>query len=112
MSDLTFLSIPTAAGFGNLEFLDTQPKDLKQVEVILKGTSIVTIEMGDGKGKIVIFRPSKATRKLVENYEGWDIDLHVNDVNGSFTPRRAQRITGHVYEAGNDTMIVNTEDQE
>lgn len=89
-----------------------EPPAPKQVEVILKATSIAVIQLPDGESKIVLFRPTAATMKAVKDYEGYDIDLHVEDENGLFGPKRPQRIVSSVYEPGNRTMIVDAEDQD
>lgn len=97
------------------DFNDTIPSHLmeipKLVEITLKGDAIASIAIGDGTFKLVIFHPSAATMKSVQMYEGQDIDLTIEDQNGLFSPRVPQRITGHVYEPGNKTMIVDTERQ-
>lgn len=87
------------------------PPAPKQVEVILKAASIAVVQLPDGESKMVLFRPTAATMKAVRDYEGYDIDLHIEDENGLFTPRRPQRITASIYEPGNRTMIVDTENQ-
>lgn len=83
----------------------------KQPEVTLKGASIAVIAMGDGCSKMVVFRPTRATLNAVQKFEGEEIDLSIEDANGLFSPRQAQRIVGHIYERGNDTMIVDTINQ-
>ena len=83
-----------------------------QEEVLLKGAAIAVIEMNDGTFKHVIFHPTASTRKKVVAYEGENIDLSIEDRNGLFSPKRPQRIVDSVYEFGNDTMIVTTENQE
>ena len=87
------------------------PPAPKQVEVILKAASIAVVQLPDGESKIILFRPTAATMKAVKDYEGYDIDLHVEDENGLFGPKRPQRIVSSVYEPGNRTMIVDTENQ-
>ena len=109
---IEFISIP-----GPDNFPDTTPSALdvppvKQVDLILKGRSIAVIrDSNNESSSIVIFRPSAATRRQVKDYEGWDVAIVLDDTNGLFTPRTPQRITGSLYEAGNDTMIVYTENQ-
>lgn len=91
------------------------PQDVfepKMVEVNLKGASIASIEMGDGTIKLVIFRPTKATLTDVKTFEHVCVDLTIEDRNGLFSPKRHQVIVDSVYEYGNDTMIVTTENQE
>lgn len=84
----------------------------KMVEVTLKGDSIVSILMGDGISKLVIFRPTAATHKAVKTFKDMCIDLSIEDSNGLFDPTRPQTIVDSIYESGNDTMIVTTENQE
>jgi len=109
---ITIIELPTEE-----RFPDTTPSALDippvlQDDVILSGKSIATIRDSDGvSSSIVIFKPSPATRSSVKKYEGQDISLHISDLNGQFVPRHPQRITGSVYELGNDTMIVYTENQ-
>jgi hypothetical protein len=110
------MSFPSQDEF-TVDFTDTVPSSLdipsiKQDEVILRGTSIACVRDSDGETTtIVIFKPTPATRKAALEYEGQAIALHINDENGQFTPRSPQRITGSVYEPGNNTMIVTTENQ-
>ena len=84
----------------------------KIVEVNLKGASIATIEMGNKTMKLVIFKPTKATRQAVKTYVDLGIVLTIEDSNGRFSPKQAQVIVDSVYQDGTDTMIVTTEDQE
>ena len=83
----------------------------KQIEVVLEGASIATVDIGRGRTKLVIFRPTKRTHQLVRDYEGYDVDLSIEDVNGLFCPKYPQMLVDSVYERGNDTMIVTTENQ-
>ena len=84
-----------------------------QPKVTLSGASIAVIRDSDNEtSSIVIFRPSAETRKLAQKFEGQDVELVIDDTNGSFTPQHAQRIVDSVFEAGNNTMIVTTENQE
>ena len=92
-------------------FQDTQPDEPKQVEIILKGESIVNIQKTSETNSLVIFRPTAATRKAVKDYEGWDIDLTVDDPNGIFSPRVPQVIMGHIWCENTKTLIVETENQ-
>lgn len=88
---------------------DPEPK---QVELILKGKSIAVVRDSDHEtSSIVIFHPSATTRRQVKDYEGWDVAIVLDDKNGKFTPNTPQRILRSVYEAGNDTLIVQTENQ-
>jgi len=84
-----------------------------QAKVTLSGTTIAVIRDSNGtSSSVVIFRPSAATRKVVSEHEGNDVELAIDDQNGSFTPRNPQRIVDSVYEAGSNTLIVTTENQE
>jgi hypothetical protein len=83
-----------------------------QDKVTLKGRSIATVDVKDGTTKLVIFHPTKATHKAVQTYMDICIDLSIEDRNGTFTPKRPQAIVDSVYESGNDTMIVTTENQQ
>jgi len=67
--------------------------------------------MGDGTTKLVIFHPTAATRRAVVQWLDVLVDLSIEDVNGLFGSKRPQAIIGSVYEPGNDTMMVTTEDQ-
>lgn len=105
--------------FENVLTLNGAPREVPlteacalQPEVRLKGPSIVAIEMDDGTTKLVIFCPTAQTHKKVSAYEGENVDLSIEDRNGLFSPKRSQRIVDSIYEPGNDTMIVTTEDQE
>lgn len=95
----------------NPDFVDTEPSELVQMEVILKGESVVNIEKGDGQNALIIFKPTAATRKAVINYEGWDVDLTVDDPNGLFKPRVPQVITGHIWCENTRTLVIDTENQ-
>lgn len=122
LEETNFIDALVAAGIPRqnievVDFSDTTPTSLDippvlQDDVILKGESIAVIRDSDGvTSSIVIFRPTSATRKAAQMYEGQDVALHVDDANGLFTPRTPQRITGSVYEPANNTMIVTTENQ-
>ena len=81
-------------------------------EVVLKGRSIAAINDSDGvTTKLVIFHPTRRTQENARIYEECAQSLVIEDANGRFTPQRPQVIVGHIYEAGNDTMIVITKNQ-
>lgn len=107
-------------GFGSDEFArimgepkpESEPEKVPQPEVRLSGKSIAAIPIPERfETKLVIFRPTTATMNLVSEFKDCDVELSITDTNGTFTPSRAQRIVDSVYEPGNDTMIVTTEDQ-
>jgi hypothetical protein len=97
------------------DYPDTEPDILPshpQDDVILSGQSIATVPDSNRESTtIVIFKPTPATRKFANEYEGQDVALHISDANGQFTPQRPQRITGSVYGDGNNTLLVYTENQ-
>jgi hypothetical protein len=121
LEETNFIDLLVGAGVPreNITFIgqyDTAPVEptepLKQVELLLKGRSIAVVRDSNNEtSSIVIFHPTAKTRSQAKDYEGWDVAISVHDTNGQFTPRVAQRITGSVYESGNDTMIVYTENQ-
>lgn len=82
-----------------------------QDKVLLKGRSIATVDVKDGTTKLVIFHPTKTTHEAVRTYMDICVDLSIEDRNGLFGPKRPQAIVDMVYESGNDTMIVTTENQ-
>lgn len=81
-----------------------------KTKVHLVGKAIAVIRCGT-TSKIVIFCPHKKTLDLVGRYQDEDIELSIEDVNGVFVPELEQRIIDYNYEDGNDTMIVETENQ-
>lgn len=113
------VSADLATRFPGIQFMVLRPEAdsvetepvTPQDKVTLKGRSIATISMDDGTTKLVIFHPTAATHKAVDTYMDICVDLSIEDVNGTFGPKRPQAIVDMVYERGNDTMIVTTENQ-
>lgn len=109
------LTLRTLSQFASDGETDTVPAALMdeplQPELIVKGIAIVNIRMSYGTNKLVVFSPTLATRQSVKAYEGKDVALVLEDKNGTFTPMSAQVITGSVYEPGNNTMVIDTENQ-
>lgn len=96
--------------FAEPEHVTEAPKVLLP-KVALVAKSIVSILKEHGTSVLILFEPTSETFRLVRDNSGLDVDLSIEDVNGLFTPNRAQHIVGYTYERGNDTMIVELEVQ-
>lgn len=83
----------------------------KPPKVLLQGDAIATVKINDRRTKVVIFHPCSATQMSVQIWKGANIDLSIRDANGLFSPNDPQIIVDSTYEAGNDVLIVTTQDQ-
>ena len=94
------------------DLYEEHSKPPEVLEIILKGVSIVAIKACNGTTKLVIFRPTVSTRRAAKIFENVRLNLSIEDANGLFSSQRPQTIIGSIYQSGNDTMIITTENQE
>lgn len=99
--------------FVDSTYLDPLPHDEPMEPQVLcidvQGMSTLIVDRDADFCTVVVFKPTRATKARVKNYEGWDVRLNLVDAGGTFSNDRVYTIHSSVMDVRTSTLRVRVE---